>query len=99
MPTFPRDAIQAALVRWARPAIPDYSSFGEWLAEKLTRRDRHLVLPQSRNSITSEVTGFIHALLELHQEYEERVRVANQTHANAGESYQLLINSLKLLVY
>lgn len=97
--TSPREAIEEALARWARPAIPDYSSFGEWIEEKFTRRDRDFVLPQPRTHTTTEVAGFIHALLELHGEYEERVRVANQAHATKGESYRLLINSLKLLVF
>lgn len=98
LPGSPRDAIQAALERSARLVIPDYSSFGEWLAEKITIKDRNLVLPQLRTSITSETTAYVQALFDLHQEYEERVRAANQTHVTTGESYRLLLNSFKLLI-
>ncbi|HEV2175098.1 MAG TPA: hypothetical protein VGR71_16110, partial [Nitrospira sp.] len=94
----PRDAIQAALERWARPAMPDYASFGEWLAEKLTIKDRDLVLPHLRTSIRSETASYVKALLDLHQEYEERVRAANQTHGPIGESHRVLFNSFKLLI-
>ena len=95
----PHDRIEAALKRWAYPAVPDYASFSEWVTEKLTINDRNLILPQLRSNGTSEAMSYVQTLLDLHSDYETRVRAANQTNATAGESYRLLFNSFKLLIH
>ena len=98
LPESPRDAIQAALELWARPDSPDYASFDEWLAERLTVQNRELVLPLS-SGITGKVASYIQALLDLHLEYEALFHAPRQVRAKTGKSFRMLMNSLKLLIH